>query len=195
MVAVSTLILLVGIYLIYHCIKGDTQNKRTVLTTDMELYIAQLEIKPKSNKDIKNVARYLESTIMPNEKIIAVAYAYIFAIATDKRIIIKSLTSSYTNIIPIEKITSVTQNGSRVYINQNWVNLSTIELATKFTNIVNNQVSSFQTVGQSIKIENKIVTEETITSQLQKLSDLHEAGVLTDYEYSIKKQELLDKMK
>ena len=62
-------------------------------------------------------------------------------------------------------------------------------------NVINKIVSSIQTIDQTIKIENKIVTEESITSQLKKLSDLHDAKVLTDYEYSIKKQELLDKMK
>lgn len=165
-----------------------------ILTTDMEIYIAQLEIKPESNKRIKNVAKYLETIIMPNEKILAVAYAYIYAIVTDKRVIIRAEKSGCVTIIPIEKITTVTQNGGRVYINnQTWVNLQSIELANKFMNIVNNQVSSFQTLNQAIKIENKIVTEETITSQLQKLSDLHDAKVLTDYEYSMKKQELLNK--
>lgn len=161
----------------------------------MEVYIAQLEIKPPNNKLIKKVAKYLDSNIMPNEKVLAVAYSYLFTILTDRRIIIKGDNNNYTNIIPLEKVTSVTQNGTRIFINQNWVNLLSVPLATKVMQLINNQVSSTQTVKEAIKIENKIVTEETITSQLSKLADLHKAGVLTDYEYSIKKQELLNKMK
>lgn len=189
-------IILIGIigYFAYLYYKENDTSK-DILTTDMEIYIAQLEIHPTKNKLIKKVASYLENIVMPNEKILAVASTNIFTIVTDKRVIIKGETSNYINIIPIEKISSVTQNGSVIFINQNWINLLSVDLANKLTNLINNVVSSTQTVQQAIKIENKIVTEETITSQLQKLSDLHKAGVLTDYEYSVKKQELLDKMK
>lgn len=190
--------LLIGLYFIYKFYKdnkGEKITKNNLLATDMEIYIAQLEIRPKANKDIKNIAVYLENTVMPNEKILAVAYTNIFTIVTDKRVIIKGDKTNYINIIPMEKISSVTQNGTRIFINQNWVNLFSVDLAREITDLINNQVSSSQTVGQAIKIENKIVTEETITSQLKKLSDLHDAKVLTDFEYSMKKQELLDKMK
>lgn len=191
-------IILIGIigYFAYLYYKGDSKTSdKDLLTTDMEIYIAQLEIKPQKNKLIKKVAKYLDSIIMPNEKVLAVAYSYLFTIITDKRIIIKGDRSNYTNIIPMEKVTSVTQNGTRLFINQNWINLLSVNLATEIMELINSQVSSTQTVKETIKIENKIVTEETITSQLQKLSDLHKAGILTDYEYSVKKQELLDKMK
>ena len=147
------------------------------------------------NKTIKKIATYLENTIMPNEKILAVAYVNIYTIVTDKRIIIKGANSSYINIIPIEKITSLTQSDSRIFINQSWVNLLSTNMATKVMNIINNEISKTQTVKSAIKIENKIVTEETIASQLKKLSDLHDAKVLNDFEYSMKKQELLEKMK
>lgn len=190
--------LLIGLYFIYKFYKDNKAEKITknnLLSTDMEIYIAQLEIRPKANKDIKNIAVYLENIVMPNEKILAVAYTNIFTIVTDKRVIIKGDKVNYINIIPMEKISSVTQNYTRIFINQNWVNLFSADLARKITDLINNQVSSSQTVGQAIKIENKIVTEETITSQLKKLSDLHDAKVLTDFEYSMKKQELLDKMK
>lgn len=190
--------LLIGLYFIYKFYKdnkGEKITKNNLLATDMEIYIAQLEIRPKANKDIKNIAVYLENTVMPNEKILAVAYTNIFTIVTDKRVIIKGDKTNYINIIPMEKISSVTQNGTRIFINQNWVNLFSVDLAREITDLINNQVSSSQTVGQAIKIENKIVTEETITSQLKKLSNLHDAKVLTDFEYSMKKQELLDKMK
>lgn len=37
--------------------------------------------------------------------------------------------------------------------------------------------------------------EETPLEKLEQLHDLHEKGVINDYEYSLKKQELLDKLK
>ena len=186
-------IILFGMFCYYKNKEDDIDN--SFLLTDMEIYISQLEIRPKSNKTIKKIATYLENTIMPNEKILAVAYVNIYTIVTDKRIIIKGANSSYINIIPIEKITSLTQSDSRIFINQSWVNLLSTNMATKVMNIINNEISKTQTVKSAIKIENKIVTEETIASQLKKLSDLHDAKVLNDFEYSMKKQELLEKMK
>lgn len=195
MILLLIIIMLIGVYCLYMLSRREGKfGKNDSLITDMEINIAQLEIKPSNNRNIKKISSYLESVIMPNEKILGVAYSHIFTVITDKRVIIKGETSNYINIVPIEKISSVTQEGARIFINQNWVNLLSVDLASKVTNLINNQISSFQTVNQAIKIENKIVTEETITSQLKKLSDLHDANVLTDYEYSIKKQELLDKL-
>lgn len=182
------------------CILKNKSNTHEVLTTDMEIYISQLEIKPRSNKKIKQIAKYLETIIMPNEEILAVAHSSsafnsVYAIATNRRVILKSGITEWVTITPIEKVSNVTQSGSMIFINQTWINLLSVSLANRFMNLINNQVSSIQTVGETIKIENKIVTQETITSQLQKLSDLHKAKVLTDYEYNIKKQELLEKIK
>lgn len=193
--------LLIGLYFIYKFYKDNNKDKITknnLLATDMEIYIAQLEIRPKSNKDIKNVAKYLENIVMPNEKILAVESAWCllgtnFAIVTDKRVIFENKGNDI--MTPIEKIETVIQNGTVVTVNKNWIELLSGDKASKIVNLINKQVSSIQTVGQAIKIENKIVTEETITSQLKKLSDLHDAKVLTDFEYSMKKQELLDKIK
>ena len=191
--------ILVGIYYIYIHFKQESKcSNKNNLITDMEIYISQLEIRPEANKNIKTIANYLENIVMPNEKILAVGSAWSimgtnFAIVTDTRVIIKG--SSIEIITPIEKIETVIQNGTVVTVNNNWINLLSIDKANKIVNLINKQISSIKTIGQTIKIENKIITEETITSQLKKLSDLHDAKVLTDFEYSMKKQELLDKMK
>lgn len=196
------IIICIGVYFIwkYYKSQGKNKNSNDLLTTDLEIYIAQLEVKPESNKNIKKVAKYLENTIMPNEKILAIECSWglfgtVFAIITDKRVIFENKSNGVEIITPIEKIETVIQNGAIVNVNSNWINLQSVNKASKIVELINKQVSSIQTIGQAIKIENKIVTEETITSQLQKLSDLHKANVITDYEYSIKKQELLDKMK
>lgn len=49
--------------------------------------------------------------------------------------------------------------------------------------------------GTVTKIEHRYITEETVQDQIKKLSELYKDGVLTEYEYSIKKQELLEKIK
>ncbi len=49
--------------------------------------------------------------------------------------------------------------------------------------------------GTVTKIEHRYITEETVQDQIKKISELYKDGVLTEYEYSIKKQELLEKIK
>lgn len=49
--------------------------------------------------------------------------------------------------------------------------------------------------GTITKIEHKYITEENVSIQIERLSQLHKDGVLTDYEFEMKKKELLDKIK
>ena len=190
------LLIVVGfIYLIILQNKVQKEEDNVPLTTDMEIFVAGLELRPKKNKEIKNIAVYLEKSIMPNEEILAVPSlaGLAYAILTDKRVILKDSLREF--ITPIEKINNVVRNYRTIYINDNFITLSLADDAEKFVNMINNKISNIQTVKETIKIENKIVTEESITSQLQKLSNLHDSKVLSDYEYFMKKQELLDKMK
>lgn len=193
-------VILVCGYIIFNSNRINNNIKDGPLITDLELVIVQLEIKPKSNKSIKYIANYLENIIVPNEEILAVATSKNiggenFAIVTNRRTIFKSSAVAVEIITPLEKIQAVVQEGTIVKVNGNFIQLSSIEQAGKIVNLINKQIACVQTVEQAIKIENKIVTEENVVSQLQKLASLHEAKVLTDYEYSMKKQELLEKMK
>ena len=183
------------IYLIILQNKVQKEEDNVPLTTDMEIFVAGLELRPKKNKEIKNIAVYLEKSIMPNEEILAIPSlaGLAYAILTDKRVILKDSLREF--ITPIEKINNVVRNYRTIYINDNFITLSLADDAEKFVNMINNKISNIQTVKETIKIENKIVTEDSITSQLQKLSNLHDSKVLSDYEYFMKKQELLDKMK
>ena len=49
--------------------------------------------------------------------------------------------------------------------------------------------------GTITKVEHKYITEENASIQIERLSQLHKDGVLTDYEFEMKKKELLDKIK
>lgn len=176
-------------------IKKQKEEDNVPLTNDMEIFIAGLELRPKKNKEIKNIALYLEKSIMPNEEILAVPSlaGIAYAILTDKRVILKD--SAKELITPIEKINNVIRNYRTIHINDNFITLSFVGDAEKFVYMLNNKISNIQTIQETIKVENKIITEESITSQLQKLSNLHDSKVLSDYEYYMKKQELLNKMK
>lgn len=49
--------------------------------------------------------------------------------------------------------------------------------------------------GTITKIEHRYINEETPEEKLKKLSDLYKSGVLTEYEYNVKKYEILDKIR
>lgn len=49
--------------------------------------------------------------------------------------------------------------------------------------------------GTVTKIEHKYITEENASIQIERLAQLHKDGILTDYEFEIKKKELLDNVK
>ena len=49
--------------------------------------------------------------------------------------------------------------------------------------------------GTITKIEHRYINEKTPEEQLKEITDLYEKGFLTEYEYVIKKKELLDKIK
>lgn len=49
--------------------------------------------------------------------------------------------------------------------------------------------------GTITKVEHKYITEENVSTQIERLSKLHKDKVLTDYEFEMKKKELLDKIK
>lgn len=47
--------------------------------------------------------------------------------------------------------------------------------------------------GAITKIEHKYITEEDASTKLQRLAELHKEGILTDYEFEMKKKEILEK--
>ncbi len=61
--------------------------------------------------------------------------------------------------------------------------------------IISKSNEKYIKTGPITKIEHRYITEETVQDQIKKLSELYKDGVLTEYEYSIKKQELLEKIK
>lgn len=61
--------------------------------------------------------------------------------------------------------------------------------------IISKNNEKYIETGTITKIEHRYITEEDVQDQIKKIAELYKDGVLTEYEYSIKKQELLEKIK
>lgn len=69
------------------------------------------------------------------------------------------------------------------------------EIVSLFKLIISKNNEKYIENGTVTKIEHRYIEEKSYEQKLDELSKLHKDGALTDYEYSIKKQELLEKIK
>ena len=61
--------------------------------------------------------------------------------------------------------------------------------------IISQNNEKYIETGTITKVEHKYITEENASIQIERLSKLYKDGILTDYEFAMKKKELLDKIK
>ena len=61
----------------------------------------------------------------------------------------------------------------------------------EFMNVVNEQIDNYK----SFNIEINKNIEKDITDKIEKLAELYKDGILTEYEFSTKKMELLEQLK
>ncbi len=154
----------------------------------------------------KSVSQYLSEVLQTDEEIEAFAIGYVNGkktnlLTTNKRIILfnKGLIQSMQIEIPIEKISSIVQHkglftgeihiwdgSSKVLIN----NIPVNQIGA-FIDNTNQQINNYK----SFKIEVNKTVEKDITDKIEKLSELYKDGILTEYEFSMKKMELLEKLK
>lgn len=156
------------------------------------------------NKKIIN--QYLQEILQDNEDIKAFALGVyenkqMNLVTTNKRVIIfnKGFIKCTQVEIPIEKINSIGQNIGLIYgeihiwdssskISITKVPIKQVELFVKSTNEQLNNYKSF-------KIEVNKTVEKDITDKIEKLAELYKEGILTEYEFTIKKMELLENLK
>ena len=69
------------------------------------------------------------------------------------------------------------------------------EILSMFKVIISKNNEQYIENGTITKVEHRYIEEKSYEQKLDELSKLHKNGALTDYEYSIKKQELLEKIK
>lgn len=61
--------------------------------------------------------------------------------------------------------------------------------------IISQNNEKYIETGTITKIEHKYITEENASTQIERLASLYKNGILTDYEFEMKKKEILDKIK
>lgn len=125
----------------------------------------------------------------------------LYAILTNKRLVLldKGTFNIEQTITGLEKIDSINKKdklfNSDIYINTNTTQNILFNVEKKeaniFVNCFNQELENYKSFSLQI---NKTV-EKDITDKIEKLAELHKDGVLTDYEFSTKKMELLEKLK
>ncbi len=159
-------------------------------------------ILPNRNFTIK----YLSEVLQSDEEIEAFAVGVVDGkrmnlLTTNKRVILfnKGLIRSMQIEIPIEKINSIGQQRGfltgEIHIwdgsSQILINNVPVNQIGAFVDNTNQQINNYK----SFKIEVNKTVEKDITDKIEKLSELYRDGVLTEYEFSMKKMELLEKLK
>lgn len=125
----------------------------------------------------------------------------LYVILTNKKLIFldKGTLNIDEKIILLNKIDSISQKRkiltSEIYIHSGSTTTFIINVEKKesevFIHKINEQIENDKTF--SIQI-NKTV-ERDITDKIEKLADLYKNGILTEYEFSTKKMELLENLK
>ena len=155
---------------------------------------------------LNNIAFYLEKVIQDDEEIKAFVFGVyenekMNLLTTNKRVIIfkVGIIKSSQIEIPIEKINSIAQSRGfmsgeiHIWDSSSKISLTKvpINLIDNFVKATNEQINNYK----SFKIEVNKTIEQDITDKIEKLAGLHKEGILTDYEFSTKKMELLEKLK
>lgn len=122
-----------------------------------------------------------------------------YIILTDRRLLMarKGIFSSEQVEIPLEKINSVAQrkdlfsSGFNVWDSSGKIEFKLVprQSISPFINTLNAELNNYKT----LKIQNTINTQENPVTQLERLASLYKQGLLTEYEFSIKKKEILSK--
>lgn len=106
-------------------------------------------------------------------------------------------------------ITTTDINNPRIIFNCKYGKRSILKDSKKYKEYMNNAQNIISTLkiiisqnnekyietGTITKVEHKYITEENASIQIERLSKLYKDGILTDYEFAMKKKELLDKIK
>jgi len=183
--------------------KTDLQNEPNTTLYQIENILKRYS----PNCCYKKAAKHLQTILLEGEKIEGAtcgnpyknSYRKDTYIVTNKRFIDYSfgLFNEGRNEIPIEKISSVCYSkgilSGYVEINDSGHKLIIYNTPKKetqpFMDAINKQINNYKTV----KIEYTTTKEVNVADQIEKLAGLYKEGLLTEYEYSVKKKQLLDR--
>lgn len=155
----------------------------------------------------RGIVKELNNTLSPDEKIIYFTGGtynsknYNIFVTNRRVVFISSVAFNVEQFqIPIEKISSISTVKGLLTSNIKIWDGSAIGVeiyqvknkqATIFVNKVNEQLENMKTF--SIQVNKNI--ERDILDKIEKLSELCKDGILTEYEFNMKKMELLEKLK
>lgn len=119
-------------------------------------------------------------------------------LCTNKRILmVNSGIVPQRTEISIEQIEALSLEGKGLSINLHIIVggkdfiLQGVTNCQEFMNVVHEQMNNYK----HLRINIKNTVEKEITDKIEKLSQLYQDGILTEYEFETKKKELLDKVK
>ncbi len=209
---IIVILIIIGIVLIGNMLNKrwyenlDIESKTKIKELDLRLTDLNYKVKNKmSRKDYlykllfelsKNLLKDEEITFFTEMTLAEKAnkgYIYI----TNKRILIKA--KKYEKNIGLEKISSV-DSGKR--IGNNWLKINDNSTTIQLNNIpkqdinrVKEEINKGIERHKNISINITQKTEKDISDKISRLKVLFDEGVLTEYEFNMKKLELLDKIK
>ena len=151
----------------------------------------------------KYLAHTLNNIIEDNEEIKIICSGIynnkqLEVLCTSKRILmVNSGIVPQRHEISIEKIEGLSLEGKGLSTNLHIIIggkefiLQAVNNCQEFMNVVHEQMNNYK----SLKININNTVEKDISDKIEKLSQLYKDGVLTEYEFNMKKMELLDKVK
>lgn len=113
-----------------------------------------------------------------------------FVYCTNKKIIIESDT---LKILHYEKINSIENNKRNIIIKDNIESITLQNMNKEDVVRLKQEINKQMELHKSVDINITKVTQRDITDKIARLRSLYEDGVLTEYEFNMKKLELLDK--
>ena len=211
---IIVILIIIGIVLIKDMLNKkwyenlDIESKTKIKELDLRLTDLNYKVKNKMPKKyyLYKLLFELSKNLLKDEEIIFFTemtlsenvnfdkgYIYI----TNKRILIKS--KKYEKNIGLEKISSVDSGKS---IGNNWLKINDNSTTVQLNNIPKQDINRFkEEINKGIEKHKNISinitqkTEKDISDKISRLKVLFDEGVLTEYEFNMKKLELLDKIK
>ena len=137
----------------------------------------------------------LNTIMVGNNLTTRIEKGYIFI--TNKKILIT--TKKLQKNIPLEKISSVDTGKTLmrhwIKINDNSTTIQLNDISCEDIEKIKDEINKGMEKHKNVSINITQTTEKDISDKIARLKVLYEEGVLTEYEFNMKKLELLDKIK
>lgn len=115
-------------------------------------------------------------------------YIYI----TNKKVLLKDKQNQH---LPLEKISSVTFNKNGIIIHYDAGSIKLLGIPKKDIQEIINDINRGMENHKNISININQTTEKDVSDKIARLKALYDEGILTEYEFNVKKMELLEKTK